>query len=162
MKTNELKTDSRPLAERITQGTPLETQINHLRLSPQGTPTVQIFDAGKQNIAAFVNEADGQLFTEAFNVTHETGRTPRQLAEERDKYANRCDHLSLACEVWQRQQISLIKDIAELREVLNLAYQEMFADAIKKGSGQHGTSLVKIALILNKHETRDAEALATA
>ena len=81
MKTNEPKTDSRPLAERITQST-LETQINHLRLSPQGTPTVQIYDAGKQNVAAFVYEADGQLFTEASNVTHETGRTPRQLAED--------------------------------------------------------------------------------
>jgi len=77
--------DTRPLAERITQGSArtLELQVNHVRLTPRGAPTVQVFDEDRENVAVFVEHAHGELFNEAFTVCHETRRTPRQLVDER-------------------------------------------------------------------------------
>lgn len=91
-------TDTRPLAERITQSR-LETQVNHARLTPQGTPTVQVFDDTRCNVAVFVNESDSEIFTDAMNTAHRTRRTPSELAVERDELLKRVEELEKSLEM---------------------------------------------------------------
>ena len=70
----------RPLAERITQGPITATKYtgpdDSWRVGGEFPHRV----CGGSNK---VSGADAELIAEAFNVTHETGRTPRQLADER-------------------------------------------------------------------------------
>ena len=77
MKTTE---STRPLAKRITPEAPridpecLST-LDDIKYTP-----VWIENAWEGDPEA---EANVELIAEAFNVTHETGRTPRQLADDR-------------------------------------------------------------------------------
>ena len=74
--------DTRPLAERITQG-PVASR-------DKTSQPVHIHNAGNP-ARAIANvygnsetiDANAELVIETFNVTHETKRTPRQLADER-------------------------------------------------------------------------------
>lgn len=85
-----MKTENttRPLAERITQG-PAEIFDTYSATFSNETPgrvedvwEIQCREAGNTPCYA-TNEDDAFFVVEAFNVTHETGRTPRQLADER-------------------------------------------------------------------------------
>jgi hypothetical protein len=74
---------TRPLAERITQGPNFITQKADgiIRIhSRGGSPLAVIADKPED---CEVAQANAILVAETFNVTHETGRTPRQLADER-------------------------------------------------------------------------------
>ena len=71
--------DTRPLAERITQG-PFEIHPN--------SATVTRTHSGYDVITVYLGsdderKANAELIAEAFNTCHETKRTPRQLADER-------------------------------------------------------------------------------
>jgi len=72
---NTTDTPTKPLSQRITQG-PVTSEGGtlYIKQSPSGMLTYK----------AYVGTSDNaELIAEAFNVTHETGRTPRQLADER-------------------------------------------------------------------------------
>jgi hypothetical protein len=81
---------TRPLAERITQG----TAVFDIEAVHASKPGCFLITDGTQDplngiaVACIHKEhgeriANAELIAEAFNVTHETGRTPRQLADER-------------------------------------------------------------------------------
>jgi len=86
------ETDSRPLAERVTQGAVTCTFLQRA-YGDTKQESAQIHVAeGDGDIARVVSfagfaltaedRANAELIAEAFNITHETGRTPRQLAED--------------------------------------------------------------------------------
>jgi hypothetical protein len=83
---------NRPLAERVTQGTVTYTFLTKsYGNTKQESSQIHVVD-GEGDIAKVVSfagyrltdedRANTELITEAFNVTCETGRTPRQLAED--------------------------------------------------------------------------------
>jgi hypothetical protein len=78
---------TRPLAERITQGPALIAQEIALEgvWVEGGSPDEpdEICHCVESSISRDEANANAKLIAEAFNVTHETGRTPRQLADER-------------------------------------------------------------------------------
>jgi len=87
---SESKTAARPLAERITQrkeGFTAQMYVNEkqtLYASDRIGVTAE-WDLAHLNMCGLktsVCEANAELIAEAFNVTHETGRTPRELAED--------------------------------------------------------------------------------
>jgi hypothetical protein len=73
-------TEQKPLAERITQGRMHAFQLSDYTIIGEAPPLPGA------HIARLVTrpdmEANAELIAEAFNITHETGRTPRQLAED--------------------------------------------------------------------------------
>lgn len=105
MKTNEPKTDSRPLAERITQGIAEGTMIRKTYDGCMTQESIVIRSTGDENgtvaeVTGFIgfplseeNKADARLIVQAFNVAHETGRTPRQLAEDVKELRASCEAL---------------------------------------------------------------------
>lgn len=75
-------TDTLPLAQRITQG--------QLTINPPENPDIFTGKPGTfwligGDVALSNSAANAELIAEAFNVTHETGKTPRQLAHERSE-----------------------------------------------------------------------------
>ena len=72
--------DTRPLVGRITQG---PYKVSHSKL--YFTTEEGAWIAGLRDGFLPIEEKDAntELITETFNVTRETGRTPRQLADER-------------------------------------------------------------------------------
>ena len=53
----------------------------------------------RERIATFIKEQDAnaELFAEAFNVANETGRTPKQLADDREELFNALEQLRGHC-----------------------------------------------------------------
>lgn len=82
-------TDTRPLAERITQGPMHVYKHEHWWPTVRTIADKNILDADCSMSKGEWHEnmpeamANAELVTEAFNVTHETKRTPHQLADER-------------------------------------------------------------------------------
>ena len=99
MKTNTETPTTRPLAERITQG-PVRVNQNpsfaHIAVDGDGVLAKirGTFTGRNEDIA------HAEILVEAINVTHETGRTPRQLAEER---AELIRELSALVETFHRE-----------------------------------------------------------
>lgn len=75
--------DTRPLAERITPG-----KAQFLSSNDFADPAAVLIEGETIAEAKPIGHrhemnANAELIAEVFNVTHETGRTPRQLADER-------------------------------------------------------------------------------
>ena len=70
--------DTRPLAQRITQGPYIVTE-SKLIFCTEGGGWIAMVREGY--LPSDEKDANTELIAEAFNVTHETGRTPRQLLE---------------------------------------------------------------------------------
>lgn len=77
-----MNTDTRPLAERVTQGPMHAFRLSDYLIIGEAPP------AAGAHIARMTTRPDmganAELITEAFNVTHETGLTPRELTRDRE------------------------------------------------------------------------------
>jgi hypothetical protein len=93
---------ARPLAERITQGPYAVTDTYQGALTEkwhgmphtvtgEGFSICLMFGDGTSNRG--VTAANTELIAEAFSVTHETGRTPRQIAEDVKELRNALENM---------------------------------------------------------------------
>ena len=130
---NTTTTDTRPLAERITQGltylwpTTWAGGSDSHQIDGKNTVWIESEDHGEiarlRTDSGKVTDnvyANAELIAEAFNVTHETGRTPRQLADERAELIAALDNL-LASQIDPMgiKAANCCKDAAKLLTLLN-------------------------------------------
>ena len=75
-------TETLPLAKRITQGPVKKHRAEGLSRAPQSWGLRYEITSPELFVGFTLERSDAELIAEAFNVTHETGKTPRQLADE--------------------------------------------------------------------------------